>query len=181
MLKTTSLFKKIVLAALVAALTLAVLPLANVHASGLSDPTTPPADTTRLSDARLERVWARLQRTYERQGHILDRAGNMVERFQDLIDRLEINGKDVTALQAALNAFKDALKNAYPIYESAKGIVTSHQGFDADGKVTDQEKAVKTVKELGDKLPEIRQLVGGPGKALREAVQAFREANKPLN
>ena len=122
-----------------------------------------------------------MQRVYERQGRILDRADEMVERFQDRIDRMEENGKDVTALQAALDTFEDALKEAHPIYESAKGIINSHQGFDADGEVTDREKALETIRDLGAKLKEIREIVGEPGKALREAIKAFRDANRPAD
>lgn len=172
-------FKKTVLFALVVALALAALPVTSANAAGLSDPGDPPSDEIQFSGGRLERVWARLQRIYGRQGHILDRADQMVERFQSLIDRMNENGKDTTALQAALDAFEAALKEAHPIYESAKSLINSHQGFDADGKITDREKAVETVRELGDKLKEVRQIVGEPGKALREAIKAFREANRP--
>jgi uncharacterized coiled-coil DUF342 family protein len=147
----------------------------------LNDPTDPPADETQLSGERLERVWVRLQRVYERQGRILDRANEMVDRIQNLIDWMNENGKDTVALQAALDTYEEALKDAHPIYESAKGILNSHQGFDADGKLTDREKAVETVKELRDKLNEIRQIVSEPGKALREAIKAFREAHRPAD
>jgi predicted transcriptional regulator len=148
----------------------------------LSDPTVPPAgETQQPSNERLERAWARLQHVYERQGRILDHADAMVERIQGLIDRMNENGKDTAALQAALDTYAEALKDAHPVYESAKGILNSHQGFDADGKVTDREKAIETLKDLRDKLQEIRQIVGEPGKALREAVKAFREANRPAD
>ena len=182
MLKITSIFRKTVLVALVAVLALAALPLTSVHASGLGDPTDPPAaDTQQVTNERLERAWARLQRVYERQGRILDRADEMVERIQNLIDRMNENGKDTTALQAALDTYAEALKDAHPVYESAKGIINSHQGFDADGKVTDREKAVETLKDLRDKLQEVRQIVGGPGQALHEAIKAFRDANRPAD
>jgi gas vesicle protein len=174
-------FKKTILVTLVTVLALAALPVASVYAFGLNDPSTPPADTAQLSNQRLEQAWARLGRVYERQGRILDRADKMVERIQKLIDRMKENGKDTSALQAALDTFEEALKEAHPVYESAKGILNSHQGFDADGKVTDHEKAVATVKELRDKLQEIRQTIGEPGKALREAVKAFRDANQPAS
>ena len=160
MIKLSNLFKKSILVVLVTALALAALPLTNVYASGLNDSTNPPADGTQLSNERLERVWTRLQRVYERQGNILDRADRMAERFQNLIDRMNENGKDTTALQAALDAFEEALKEAHPVYESAKGIINSHQGFDSDGKVTDQEKAIETVKKLRDKMQEVRGIIG---------------------
>jgi len=175
------LFKKTVLVVLVAALALAALPVTSAYASGLNDPTDPPADETQLSGERLERAWARLQRVYERQGKMLDRADEMVDRIQGLIDRMNENGKDTAALQAALDTYEEALKDAHPIYESAKGIINFHQGFDADGKVTDREKAVETVKELRDKLKDVRQIVGEPGKALRGAIKAFRDANRPAD
>lgn len=179
MIKLSLPFKKTVLVILTAALALAAFPVTSAYASGLNDPVDPPAGTTRLSDQRLERIWGRMHRVYERQGYILDHADVMVERVQNLIDRLKENGKDVTALQAALDAFDDALKDAHPIYESAKGIINSHQGFDADGKVTDREKAVETIRELGEKLQEVRRLVGEPWKALHEALKAYRDAHRP--
>jgi hypothetical protein len=88
------------------------------------------------------------------------------------------NGKDTTALQAALDAFEEALKKVHPVYESARGILNSHQGLDADGKVTDREKAIETIQELRDKMQKVRGIIGEPGKALRESIQAFREGNK---
>ena len=69
------------------------------------------------------------------------------------------------------------IKDAHPIYQSATGIINSHQGFDTDGKVTDAEKAVETIKSLAEKNREIRAIVGSSAKTLRETTQAFREAN----
>jgi hypothetical protein len=96
-----------------------------------------------------------------------------------LIDRASENGRDVTALQAALDAFEAAVQTARPQYEELAEIVDAHSGFDADGKVTDVEQARATVKELGAGLKDVKTAMGGKGKALREAIKAFREANKP--
>ena len=84
----------------------------------------------------------------------------------------------LVALVAALDGFDDALDEAHPIYESDKGIINSHQGLYNDGKVTDREKAVETVKEFGEKLKEDCQLVDEPGKALCETIKVFRDANR---
>jgi len=100
-----------------------------------------------------------------------------VEKVQTLIDKASERGRDVTELQAALDSFETSLKDAHPIYESIKGIVNSHQGFDNDGKVTDPEKAEETVKGMGEKLREIKGAMNGTGRALHEALMAFREAN----
>jgi hypothetical protein len=165
------LFKKTILLALVAALAAASLSLFSVSAAGSNDPDNPPRGE--LTNERLEKIWARQLRAYEKWG----KSEEFVEKAQALIDRAGANGKDVSAVQAALDAFEDAIKDAKPIYESANGIVNSHQGFDANGKVTDLEKAKETVREMGGKMKEIREAMNGTGKALREAIQAFREAN----
>jgi len=164
-------FKKAFLLALVAALAVASLPVFSVSAAGAEEPTPPPAGG--LTNERLEKIWARQLKAYEKMG----KAEGFVEKAQGLIDRASANGKDVSAVQAALDAFEEAIKDARPVYESANGIVNSHQGFDATGNVTDPEKAKETVQQMGGKLKEIREAMHGTGKALREAIQAFREAN----
>ncbi|SRR6266498_5517972 len=171
-------FKKTILStgllrlfALVAALGMASLPLVSAFAAGQNDPTPPPQ--TRITNDKLELVWARQLRVYNR----MVRTDEFVAKIQRLIDRAKANGKDVSAVQAALDAFEAQWKEAKPIYESIKGIVNSHQGFDANGKVTDPEKAKETVKEMHAKFKEIRDTLNGTGKALREAIKAFREAN----
>jgi len=169
-------FKKTVLLALIAALValgVASLPFASVSAMGAYDPPVPPAGQGQISNERLERVWARQLKLSERMG----KTDEFVEKVQSLIDRASANGKDVSAVQAALDAFVDATKDAKPVYESANGIINSHQGFDDNGKVTDTEQAKETVKAMGEKLKEIKEAMSGTGKALREAIKAFRAAN----
>ena len=163
-------FKKTILFALVAALGLASLPVVNAFAAGQKDPTTPPS---LITNDRLELVWARQLRVYNRMG----RLDNLIGKAQKLIDRAKENGKDVSAVQAALDAFETQWKAAKPVYESIKGIVNSHQGFDENGKVTDTEKAKSTVMEMRDKFKSIRDTLNGTGKGLHEAIKAFREAN----
>ena len=164
-------FKKTILFAWITALGVASLPLFSVSAQGANDPTPPP--TTQISNERLERVWARQLKLYERMG----KTDDFVEKIQKLIDRAKANGKDVSAVQSALDAFKAAVKDARPIYESAKGLINSHQGFDSNGKVTDPEKAKETVKAVHEKMQAIKTAMNGTGKALHEALKAFRAAN----
>jgi len=174
-----SIFKNTLLIALVAAMAAASLPLVRVSAAGLNDPNPPQGQ---MSNERLERVWARQLRLYEKIGNGFERDEEFTDRVQNLIDGAKENGKDVSAVQAALDAFEAALKDAHPVYESGKGIVNSHQGFDENGKVIDPEKAKETVQAMGEKLKEIKDAMGGTGKALREAIRDFREANpRPEN
>lgn len=174
-----SIFKNTLLIALVAALAVASLPLVSVSAAGEDEP---PAPQGQVSNERLEKVWARQLRLYEKLGNGFDKSDAFVAKVQELIDKAGTNGKDVSAVQAALDAFEAALKDAHPVYESGKGIVNSHHGFDKDGKVTDLEKAKETVKEMGGKLKEIKDAMDGTGRALREAIRDFREDNpRPEN
>ena len=166
----TTFFKKAILFALIVALGLASLPFCSVSAAGLNDS---PAQQGQPSNERLAKIWARQITAYNRLG----KTDQFIERVQKLIDRASANGKDVSALQAALDAFAEAWKDAKPIYESMKGIVNSHQGFDENGKVTDPEKAKETVKSMQEKFREIKAILNGTGQALREAIQAFRAAN----
>ena len=164
-------FKKTILFALVAALALASLPLISVSAAGQRDPLSPPQ--SQISNERLERIWARQLRLYNRFGQV----DNFMDRIQRLIDRAKANGKDVSAIQAALDAFEAAVKDAHPTYESMRGTVSSHPGFDENGKVTDPAKALETVKAMHEKIQEIKTALNDTGKALREAIKAYREAN----
>lgn len=170
-----NLFKKILLIALGAALVMASLPFVSVSAAGLNDPPAPTPGQT--SNERLEKIWARQLRTYNRLGHV----DQSIDKVQRLIDRAKANGRDVAAVQTALDAFTAAVKNAHPIYESMKGIANAHQGFDENGKVTDPVKARETVEAMREKLQEIKTTMNGTGQALHEAIRAFREANpRPL-
>src|SRR5262245_59649015 len=116
-------FKNTILFALVAALGVASLPIFSVSAAGSDDPT-----QGQKTYERLERVWARELRFYNRLGKL----DQVIDRVQKLIDRAEANGKDASGVQSALDAFKAAWKDAHPTYESMKGTINSHQGFDAN-------------------------------------------------
>lgn len=171
-------FKKTFLVAVVAGLVLSALPVASAFALGLNDTATPPA-LGQISNARLEKIWAREQARYMRIGRLFDRADIRIARAQKLIDKAKANGKDVSAVQSALDAFAAAVKQAKPVYDDGQSVITSHQGFDNAGKVTDAAQAKATVKSVVDTFKQIKQIVEGPRKALREAVKAFRDANKP--
>ena len=170
--------KRTLLVGMAAILGLATLPIVNAYALGETD-TAMPRASTQISSERLERIWAREQRVYEHLGIFFDHADQRVSNAQDLIDKARGNGKDVSAVQAALDAFSAAVTQARPAYESGKGILASHPGFDAAGQVTNQEQALATIKDLGGKLKEVRQTLADPMKALRQAIRDFRAANRP--
>lgn len=126
---------------------------------------------------KLAQVWAHQLERYEKLGKLFNNSDEILSKVQERIDKAKSAGKDVSKLQAALDAFEDALKNARPVYQSMNGIVTSHQGFDSSGKVIDQAKAIETVKQMHEKMQALKTAMNGTGKALREAIKEFREAN----
>jgi hypothetical protein len=167
----TSIFKKVILTVMTAALVLAAFPVTSAYARDENPP------SGKLITERLERAWVRELKTYERIGRGFANVDSTIARFQARLDRAVENGKDVTALQAALGVFETALTSAEPIYEGMSEMIRAHTGFDTNGKVTDVGQAKSTVKEVGAKLKEIK-FMGGTGKALHQALKAFREANK---
>jgi DNA repair exonuclease SbcCD ATPase subunit len=168
-----NMFKKMILAVMTTALVFAAFPVTSAFAQGEN-----PAPTGEVSNEKLEKAWARQLKIYERLGNGFDDLDGQIEKIQERIDKAASNGRDVTALQAALDAFEAASKTTQPIYDSIESIVNSHAGFDADGKVTDAEQAKSTVQEMGAKLKEVKSSMDGTGKALREALKAFRKVKK---
>jgi hypothetical protein len=180
-----ALLRKTMLFALVSVLAAAAMPFASASAAGdtltnMYDPLVPASGARIIPEERLERIWARQLRIYQRIGHSFEHDDEFVARVQGLIDRAKANGKDVSDVQTALDAFEAALKEARPVYESARGIVNSHQGFDGDGKVINAQKAQETVDAMRGKFKEIKDAMGGTGRALHESIRAFREANPRL-
>jgi DNA repair ATPase RecN len=176
-MKMLALVHKGILVMLVLAVSLVTIPVSSAFALGPDEPPESEGEP-RIPDERIEKAWERLGDLYERQGEILDRADTFSGKVQELIDRMTENGKDTASLQAALDAFVEEVNNAQVVYDSAREILESHEGFDANGKVTDREQAVETLRELGEKIKEVRQMVGEPGKALREAIRAYRESHR---
>lgn len=174
--RTVKSLKRYAMLVLVFALILGLVPMSTAYAAGSSIDDTPPTDPT-VRIVQLSKVWERLQNAYERHGFRLERADNFIENLQSKIDQASQNGKDTAGVQAALDGFAQAIKDANPIHQHAKGVIASHKGFDADGNVTDRLLASETVQALGQNLKEVRDLVGDPFKLLRDALKAFREAN----
>jgi hypothetical protein len=138
---------------------------------------TPPTEASNTS--RLERVWLRQQTRHDRLGVMFDHVQQRINLGQQRIDQAKSNGKDVTALQQALDDFSAAVQQARPIYQGMQGIISSHQGFDANGIVTDATLAAGTVRSMQEDFLSIRDQLSGPAHALRDAVRSFRQANQP--
>jgi hypothetical protein len=165
--------KKITLAALIAMLAVAALPLAPAFAQDEK----PPREVT---NEQLEKAWAHQLKLYERLGKVFEDTDTRLAKAQELIDKATSKDRDTAAVQAALNAFADAVEESRSIYENVQALVTTHAGFDSNGGVTDAAQAKTSVQEVRAKLQELKISMDGTGKVLREAIRAFREANKSL-
>lgn len=170
-----NIFSKIMMAILAVTLVFATLPVTSAFAQDEQ----PPAKAE-LTDEKLEQVWARIVKGYERISKGFVDTDGHIARFQSLIDKAAANGKDVSELQSALDAYEAALIASKPEYDALSAVINSHAGFDADGKVTDSEQALATVQDVREKMQALKSSMDGTFKALRETFREFREANKPL-
>jgi hypothetical protein len=152
-------------------------PVAVAAAQGSSDPANPP--TTDQRAWRLERVWLRQQRSMDRLQFMFDHAPERLDRAQERIDLAKTQGKDVASVQTALDLFSAAMERSRPDFESAKGILQSHKGFDAGGSVTDNGQAAATTQQMAYKLGAVRESLLQPGRDLRDAIRTFRAGNRP--
>lgn len=166
-----NMMSKILLVVFAAALVFAAFPVTNAYAADENPPMP--------SDERLERLWARQVRLYERTSNAFEDVDAHIAKIQEKIDTAAENGRDVSDLQSALDAYEAALLAAQPAYEDLGEVIAAHEGFDADGKVTDSEQAFATLQQVRDEMKVIKESMGGSFKALREALKAFRDANKP--
>lgn len=164
-------FSKIWMAVLAAALVFAALPVTSAYAAD-DDPPMP-------GDERLERLWARQVRMFERTGNAFEDTEDHIARFQEMIDKADEKGLDTAVLQDALDAYQDALNDSRPDYEALGELIDAHEGFDDEGNVTDSEQAYVTVQEVREQAQALKEAMGDSFKALREAIKAFREENKP--
>jgi len=180
-----TIFHKIVTGVLAASLALTGVPLATASAAVPNDsptPGAPLAQSGKRSGARLQRAFARETRIIKRIGKVYDRADEGFPRIEKLIEKAEENGLDVSEAQAAFDAFKSALATAEPFYEQAESLADAHNGFDADGKVTDAAAARETVKGIHDALAQAKDAMNGTMKALHEALRDLRqELPKPTS
>ena len=172
MLKITSVLKKVSLMGLVLALGLAIFPITGASAAGLNDQA-----AVRPANFRLEKLWAREQFVYQREGAFLTNASTLIGKVQTLIDTANSKGWDTSSVQSALDALSAVIPAVQAAHDPGESIIASHTGFDTNGTVTDRTTAIATVKSLGQVLKDTRTAMNGTGKALHDAVKAFREAH----
>jgi hypothetical protein len=172
-----NLLRKIVLAVVVLAIALTMLPAVSANAAGLNDQVVSASDQQFFP--RVERLWQRAQRIYERQGDRLERSDAFIARAQVRIDWASQNGRDMTTVQSALDAMAAVIPAVRTVHQQGASIIANHKGFDANGLVTDKDAAVTTVRALFQVIKDTRAAMNGTGKAFIEAVRELRAEQAP--
>jgi hypothetical protein len=127
---------------------------------------------------RLENLLKREQIVLTNQTDRLALSDKVVAKGQEWIDALKGRGKDVTALQAALDAYETAGQKAAVDLGTAKAALAAHAGFDAGGNAIDASQALQTLVSAGKAERQYHLTITPAAIALREAVLAYRQANK---
>jgi hypothetical protein len=124
-------------------------------------------------DYQNEQTWLSTQ-----QGN-LALTDNVVTKVQDLISKAQAKGLDTSSLSSALTTFQAEIATANSSHNTAAGILSTHNGFDASGNVTDQAPALQTVKDAHQSLMDAHITLMQALKDLQTAVQQWRAANAP--
>jgi hypothetical protein len=154
-----------------------MFPVGSVHAAYTADDATPPQPTHQAEKKPLDQVFQAEQKAHERQGEMITKAVSASSKFSELIARVKSNGKDTTALEKALADFNTKIGEIRLAYDRTGKQLKDHQGFDATGKVTDREQAMKTVEAIHKGNQEVRQSLAEAVKNLKSAGEEYRKAN----
>lgn len=156
----------------------AFVPASTAYAAPAADDGTPGPFA---DGSRLEFRCRETNRVLEGQQDRINLANHAAEQAQIWIDELKAKGKDVSALESALPAFKSGIASAQAGYDEAQSIMDTHAGFDSDCKLTDREQAKTTLQAAYDALREAHRLLADAGREFRRAVRDWRQANRPAN
>jgi len=124
--------------------------------------TTPPP-----SYAELEKQYQLRQLQLRSLDQLLKRDERRGAEVTTLIARAKAAGKNTTALEQALAAYRSKLGGARKSWYTAAIILKTHTGFSASGKVTNADQARATLKAAGS--------------ALEQSYLAARSAEELLN
>ncbi len=171
---------------LIAGLSVSGLVLAGVVTAipadtALAAPATPPAQgqLAQTRNERLERVYQREQQWLSTQQNNLNRLNSVADKVQQFITTQQGKGKDVSALQTALATFKSQITMAQASHATAANVLSTHLGFDANGKVTDAAQARQTLLDARQSLRDAHNVMRQAVLDLHRAIRAWRRANQP--
>jgi hypothetical protein len=125
----------------------------------------------------LENLLKREQIVLNNQQERLTLSDQVATTAQQWITDLQAEGKDVSALQAALTAFQAGVAQARGSFDTARQLLDAHAGFDANGQVTEASLALKAVSDAGRAERQCHLTLTQATIDFRAAVRAYRQAN----
>lgn len=159
---------------LVAAVVLAGLLIVPATPAQAADIVTSPA-LERGDGTRLEFLLRRIQLVRDGLEYRIDLARQAADIAQDWIDVLSEEGHDVSTLQAALDDYRAGIDAAEESLNTATSVLDEHAGFDDEGKVTDRDQAIETLRNAGRPLRDAHRTLRDATIQFRRAVQDFRQ------
>jgi hypothetical protein len=169
---------KVILSAVVlASMAFNFIPAGNVSASFTTDDTTPPQTTPPAEKKPLDQLFQQEQKAHDHQEEMITKAVKGSSKLSELIAHAKNNGKDTASLEKALADFNTKIGEIRLAYDQTGKLIKEHKGFDAAGKVTDRETALKTVNEVHKGNQTVRKSLEAAVKDLRAAGEEFRKAN----
>ncbi|HTX91345.1 MAG TPA: hypothetical protein VMC09_09015 [Anaerolineales bacterium] len=136
------------------------------------------ANKDKLQDQDLQKAYQNEQNWFSTQTTNLGKANDAVAKIQDLITQAQGKGLDTSALQSALTTYQSQLATAGASHTTASGILSSHNGFDDSGNVTDQAAAKQTVTDANQALKAAHDVLVQAISDLQAAVKAWKDANQ---
>ncbi len=125
----------------------------------------------------LEKAFAAEQNRLSIQEANLDKTNDIVTRVENLIEKAKANNLDTSALESALDTFNAQIANARSAHATAASIISTHAGFNPNGKVTNVATAKQTVLDARQALKNAANILAQAVKDLKAAVQAWRDAH----
>lgn len=147
-----------------------VVPAGTALAAGPADPSSRNLGTA----YQHEQHWLTVQ-----QGN-LDLANGIATSVQDLITEAQARSIDTTAISAALTTFQSQISAAQSSHDSAASLLSTHNGFDDSGNVTDAVAAAQTVAQAGQALLNAHTILVQSSRGLLNALKAWEKANNIL-
>jgi hypothetical protein len=181
-MKTTNFAKKLIMkaAALVTVCSLAFAGIAFAPAPAYAATSADEGTPGPFADGSgLEFICREQRRMLEGQQDRLNLANDIAAKSQTWINEQKSKGKDVSALEAALSAYKSAIASAQAKHDQAQSTFNTQAGFDGNCKLTDRDQARTTLRTVGDALREAHRLIADANREFRRAVQDWRRANRP--
>jgi chromosome segregation ATPase len=145
--------------------------------SASAAPAKPVADK---ANAALSRRYKEEQQRLKLQDARLNRAAEYAAKVDSIIAKLKAKGKDTAALEQAVAAFRAGIAQARAEWQAASDTLSTHSGFDADGKVSDADQARATLKSAHEHMQSAHTIARGAYKSLHEAIVAYRKANREV-